>query len=105
MVATGAWYEAAPRVYRSAIASRPTWLDDLAAVVLSCDGIAARRSAAALYDLLPAPRASEILVVRGKRNLDRTIVHSDDRPRQIRGRRRQRDTGDLTGADGHQHRR
>ncbi len=63
-------------MYRVAIASRATWIDELAALVLSCDGIAARRSAAALYDLLPAPKRQEILVVRTKRNIERATVHS-----------------------------
>ena len=72
----GTWQEMAPRVYRAGIAGRLTWLDELAALVLSCDGIAARQSAAALYDLLPPPKKQEILVVRTKRNVERAIVHS-----------------------------
>jgi hypothetical protein len=75
-LAAGTWQEVAPRVYRSALSGPRTWLDSLAALVLSCDGIAARRSAAALYDLLPPPGRQEILVVRTRRNLERVVLHS-----------------------------
>jgi very-short-patch-repair endonuclease len=72
----GVWTEVAPRVYRAAPAARRTWIDELAALVLSCDGVAARRSAAALFELLPSPKAHHLLVARGKRNLERAVVHS-----------------------------
>jgi hypothetical protein len=72
----GWWHEVAPRVYESCPAAPLTWRPRLLAATLSTDAVAARRSAAALYGLLPRPDAPELLVARGKRNLDRSVVHS-----------------------------
>jgi very-short-patch-repair endonuclease len=52
------------------------WDDELMALALSANGIAARKSAAALYGLLPPPKQHHLLVARSKRNLDRVVVHS-----------------------------
>ena len=53
-----------------------TWEDELLAAVLSSGAIAARRSAAALFGLLTPPKTPELLVARGRRNLDRASIHS-----------------------------
>ena len=74
-VDVGIWEEPAPRVFRYST-SEPTWEEELLAAVLSSNAVAARRSAAALFKLLSPPRTPELLVVRGRRNLDRAIVHS-----------------------------
>jgi hypothetical protein len=76
LVASGTWQVVAPRVFSAGIAARMTKTDELAALVLSCDAVAARRSAAALYGLLPHPSEHHILVSRTKRNLDRVVLHS-----------------------------
>ena len=73
----GVVHEVAPRVYRFG-AARPTWDDKLLAAVLSADAVAARRSAAALYGLLPPPAIPQVLVARGRRNLERVELHSTD---------------------------
>jgi hypothetical protein len=72
----GTWHEVEPRVYRAGVADRLTWLEELAALTLSGDAFAARRSAAALYGLVPPPKQPEILVFRTRRNLRRAVVHS-----------------------------
>jgi hypothetical protein len=75
-LAVGAWHEVAPRVYCAGPTGRLTKVDELAALVLSCDGAAARRSALALYGLMPHPTEHHLLVRRTKRNLARVVVHS-----------------------------
>jgi hypothetical protein len=78
-----AWHAAAvieepePRVYR--FAGVPlTWEDRLMALALSANATAARRSACALYQLLGAPKTPHVLLPRGRRNLDRAVVHSSN---------------------------
>ena len=74
-LAAGVFEELAPRVYR--FAGVPlTWEDRLLAAALSANAIAARRSAAALYQLLAPPAIPQLLVVRGRRNLARAEIHS-----------------------------
>jgi hypothetical protein len=67
--------EVAPRVYRFP-GSRLDWHVKLLAFALSADALAARLSAAALYGAHNPPKVPQLLVVRGRRNLDRVEVHS-----------------------------
>ena len=54
-------------VYRFAAAGATSWKDELAGELLATRGIAAGRSAAALYGLLAPPSRPEVLVKRGSR--------------------------------------
>ena len=74
-VLEGIWEEPAPRVFRYAT-SECTWEDQLLAAILSAAAVAARKSAAALFKLLSPPEIPELLVVRGRRNLNRASIHS-----------------------------
>jgi very-short-patch-repair endonuclease len=71
----GVWEESAPRVYRFAGVPM-NWKDELIAASLSANAVAARRSAAGLYGLWAPPAQPQLLVVRGRRNLDRAEIHS-----------------------------
>src|SRR5690242_4544440 len=64
------WEEVAPRVYRYPTDAM-AWTDTLMAAVLSANAVAARRSATALYGLMHPPTEPQLLVARGRRNLDR----------------------------------
>jgi hypothetical protein len=74
-LAAGVFEEPVPRVYRFA-GAQLGWKDRLLATVLSAEGVAARRSAAALFRLLPPPPEPHVVVVRTRRNLVRTRLHS-----------------------------
>ncbi len=75
-VRTGAWVLVAPKVLRAVPGSDVSPAQRTWAAVLSADAVAARRSAAALYELGPFPRAPEVMVRRERRNLDRAVLLS-----------------------------
>jgi very-short-patch-repair endonuclease len=58
-------------VYRFTVGVAPDWKSVLAGRLLATGGIACGRSAAALYGLLPTPRAVDILVARDSRQAQR----------------------------------
>lgn len=74
-LATRMLEEVAPRVYRFP-GGQPDWHVRLLACALSGDALAARLSAAALYGAHAPPSVPQLLVVRGRRNLERAEIHS-----------------------------
>lgn len=56
------WKEVEPHVYRATLAGTPTWQETLLAVVLTTNGVAGGRSAAALFGLLPPPNVPEVVI-------------------------------------------
>jgi very-short-patch-repair endonuclease len=70
-LASGAWEELAPRVFRAALGADADWLADTMAAAMANRGVACRRSALALYDLASPPAEPEILVVRTARTAAR----------------------------------
>ncbi|HEY1741474.1 MAG TPA: type IV toxin-antitoxin system AbiEi family antitoxin domain-containing protein, partial [Acidimicrobiia bacterium] len=75
-VARGRLDEVAPYVYRPLPAAAMTPIETLHAATLSANALAARLSTLALVDLAPFPYTPHLLVVRTRRNLARSNVHS-----------------------------
>ena len=61
------WEEVVPRVYRSAVARPVDWRQSTMAMTLVTGGMAAGRSAGALFDFVPPPAVPEVLVSRAGR--------------------------------------
>jgi very-short-patch-repair endonuclease len=60
----GTWEAVVPRVYRSTAARPIDWRQTTMAATLLTGGVAAGRSAAALFDLVPAPSLPELIARR-----------------------------------------
>jgi hypothetical protein len=72
----GAWQWLDEHVLRAAASAPVDWRQRLSAAALSVDGVACRASAAALYELVPAPPVPHVLVARRLRNRTRPGLHS-----------------------------
>ena len=63
-VRDGTWTEVERGILRPALAGDLTWQERLMALVLATGGVAAGRSAGALFGLLPPPQSAEVVVER-----------------------------------------
>jgi very-short-patch-repair endonuclease len=63
----GDWEQVVPRAYRSAVARPVDWRQSTMAMTLVTGGVAAGRSAGALFDFVPPPAVPEVLVSRAGR--------------------------------------
>lgn len=79
-VQRGEWETLAPGVY-DVVCGKPPPHRDLMAAVARAGGVAYARSAAALWDLVPAPPVPEVAVARSKR--PRTVRARVHRPRLV----------------------